>query len=277
MNKIDEILKLKELLDSGLINQNDFDRKKREIFEEANNESKNTNELISSEVHQNIQERDNNSFDKRKCPQCGSDNKLELSVCSVCNSDFSIIEDKVEPILENKSNISKYLYVSLFVVFILTSGIIYYMNSLKFNQSNKSTDNNDTISAPNSVGKQGNKNLISPNDDNINDKSNTDESINSNGPKLLRELESINEKNMVFTQCHCGAHDCAIEFKDDLGDLYEFMDSEITKISNYEFECPSGTKYLNKVFIVKYKEKILEYEDYPTETVFEIISISLIN
>ena len=40
MNKIDEVLKLKELLDSGLINQSDFDRKKKEMFEETNNESK---------------------------------------------------------------------------------------------------------------------------------------------------------------------------------------------------------------------------------------------
>jgi hypothetical protein len=151
------------------------------------------------------------------------------------------------------------------------------MNTLKFNYSNKSTDNQDTILTPNSSGKQGNKNLKSPHDDNIIDKSVTDISFDSNGPKILRELESINEKNMVFTQCHCGAHDCAIEFKDDLGDLYEFFDSEIIKISNYEFECPSSTRYSNKVFVIKYKEKILEYEDYPTETILEIINISLIN
>lgn len=96
MNKIDEVLKLKELLDSGLINQSDFDRKKKEIFEETNNESTNTNKLKSSEVHQNTQERDNNSFGKRKCPQCGSENNAENNDCLVCKTDLTIFRQPIE-------------------------------------------------------------------------------------------------------------------------------------------------------------------------------------
>lgn len=42
MNKTEEILKLKKLLDSGLITQNDFEKLKSEIFENENNNSEQT-------------------------------------------------------------------------------------------------------------------------------------------------------------------------------------------------------------------------------------------
>ena len=42
MNKTEEVLKLKRLLDSGLITQNDFEKLKSEIFENENNNSKQT-------------------------------------------------------------------------------------------------------------------------------------------------------------------------------------------------------------------------------------------
>ena len=120
MNKIDEVLKLKELLDSGLINQSDFDRKKKEIFEETNNESKITNELISSEVHQNIQERDNNSFDKKKCPQCGSENHAFNNDCIVCKTDltnYGKTESHQEPEIE--TNYSKYFPITLVIALLI--------------------------------------------------------------------------------------------------------------------------------------------------------------
>ena len=120
MNKIDEVLKLKKLLDSGLINQSDFGRLKNQIFEETNNEVTYTNELQSSEIHQNTQERNNDSFDKRKCPQCGSENHVDNNDCIVCKTDLTKFrqpnETHQEPIIENKQ--SNYL-IPIFLIGLL--------------------------------------------------------------------------------------------------------------------------------------------------------------
>jgi hypothetical protein len=144
MNKIDEVLKLKELLDSGLINQSDFDRKKKEIFEETNNESKITNEIISSEVHQNIQERNNNSFDKRKCPQCGSENHADNNVCIVCKTDLTIFrqptEPNQEPDIENRQ--SKYFIPIVLIGLLIIFGSFYIFRNY---ESSNNEDSEETI------------------------------------------------------------------------------------------------------------------------------------
>jgi len=117
MNKIDEVLKLKELLDSGLINQSDFDRKKKQIFEETNNEVTNTNQLKSSKIYQHIQERNKKSFDIKKCPQCGSENHVDNNDCILCKTDLTKFrqptETHHEPIIENKQ--SNYL-IPIFLI-----------------------------------------------------------------------------------------------------------------------------------------------------------------
>ncbi len=139
MNKIDEVLKLKELLDSGLINQSDFDRKKKEIFEETNNESTNTNKLKSSEVHQNIQERNNNSFDKNKCPQCGSINHIENNDCKVCKTDLTKFRKPTEPYQEPyvETNNTRY-FIIIVIIGLLIFGIFYIFK-------NYQTSNNEEV------------------------------------------------------------------------------------------------------------------------------------
>lgn len=131
MNKIDEVLKLKELLDSGLISQSDFDRLKNQIFEETNNEVSNTNQFKSSEAHQNTQERNNDSFDKRKCPQCGSENHVDNNDCIVCKTDLIKFRQPTEPYqepdVENKQ--SNYLIpIFLIVLLIIFASFFIFKN-----------------------------------------------------------------------------------------------------------------------------------------------------
>ncbi len=91
MSKIDELLKLKELLDSGLINQNDFDKLKKKIFEEQKEESTEYNKIKNSELSENITS-EINSFKK---PNIDSNN-------------------------------TKYKIIGLFVFVIIFVAIIYY-------------------------------------------------------------------------------------------------------------------------------------------------------
>jgi hypothetical protein len=150
MNKIDEVLKLKELLDSGLINQSDFDRKKKEIFEETNNESKVTNELISSEVHQNIQERNINLFDKRKCPQCGSENHADNNVCIVCKTDLTIFrqptEPNQEPDIENRQ--SKYFIPIVLIGLLIISASFFLFKNHQTSPNAEAVQDTTNVEAP---------------------------------------------------------------------------------------------------------------------------------
>ena len=66
--------------------------------------------------------------------------------------------------------------------------------------------------------------------DTIND-NRVNESLYS-GPKLIHKTEKIVEEILIYTQFNCGAHDCVVEFKNDNGELIEFMDSEI---KSYDF------------------------------------------
>jgi hypothetical protein len=147
MNKIDEVLKLKELLDSGLINQSDFDRKKKEIFEETNNESKITNELISSELHQNIQERDNNSFDKRKCPQCGSENHVDNNDCIVCKTDLTKFRQPTEPYQEPdvETNYTRY-FIIIVIIGLSIFGVFYIFKNYQTSNNEEAVGAIESIS-----------------------------------------------------------------------------------------------------------------------------------
>lgn len=70
---------------------------------------------------------------------------------------------------------------------------------------------------------------------------------------------------MTFVECGCGAHDCYIVFKDEEGEIHEFVQGEIT---DYDFGCPRNVRYLNRKFRIKYESGDRGYE--------KIISISLI-
>jgi len=87
-----------------------------------------------------------------------------------------------------------------------------------------------------------------------------DESLTSNNTS-----KKTNEKILTFVECSCGAHDCGIIFSDEEGNNHEFYQNDI---SNYDFSCPSGTKYYNRKFRVNFETVSSGYE--------KLISISLL-
>ena len=104
--------------------------------------------------------------------------------------------------------------------------------------------------------------------DTINDNSANESSYS--GPKLINKTEKIIEETLIFTQFNCGAHDCILEFKNDNGELIEFMDSEI---KSYDF-INSESKYVGEKFKIKYRKTTKEYEDDTNFAFCELIYIT---
>ena len=278
MSKTDKIIELKKLLDSGLINQSDFYGLKKQIFEGSENASNVVIKSIQPEFKDSLQStRISNSVDTnstKRCPQCGSENKIENSYCKICKTELNLFEKKGELIPENYSNTSKYVFICFFLILFLTVGAVYYNSGSKSDDNIESSEtiNDTTSTAPAASHKDNSENKTLTNlntEDSING-TRAKESFDSNSPKLLNKTEKIFEKIMTFTQCNCGAHDCGLEFKDNSGELHEFSANEI---NNYDFECPEGLKYKNVNFRIKYRKVYYEYENF-NETIDELIWIS---
>ena len=100
-NIADEIKKIKELLDSGAISKEEFDKLKNMIFENQTTTEDNS-------------ENDQKVLHEDKCPKCGTANKDNLSFCISCFGKIPIIKNKVstEPevfVYEKKTGESKYI------------------------------------------------------------------------------------------------------------------------------------------------------------------------
>ncbi len=76
MNKIDEILKLKELLNSGVITQNDFTELKNKLLKDSN--SKNVDTKIKVEI----------GIDEKECPSCKFIINKNNKTCDFCDYEF---------------------------------------------------------------------------------------------------------------------------------------------------------------------------------------------
>jgi hypothetical protein len=119
MNKIDEILKIKELLDSGIITEKEFIELKSKIIELDKNEI-NPSEIIPNEI--------------RKCPKCNSiinDNEQD---CKYCNSDDEKInpqESSQEDNIIAANPAIKYAGYVIFIICLLIGVYVYYNNSNK--------------------------------------------------------------------------------------------------------------------------------------------------
>lgn len=90
MNKIDEILKLKELLNSGVITQNDFTELKNKLLEDSN--SKNADAQIKVEI----------GIDEKECPSCKFIINKNNKTCDFCDYEFPNNTD---------SSVSKQAYI----------------------------------------------------------------------------------------------------------------------------------------------------------------------
>lgn len=84
MNKIDEILKLKGLLNSGVITQNDFTELKNKLLEDSN--SKNEDVQIKVEI----------GIDEKECPNCNVVLNKDIEKCTFCDYDFISKQVKIE-------------------------------------------------------------------------------------------------------------------------------------------------------------------------------------
>ena len=118
MSKIEEIIKLKKLLDEGLISQNDFETLKNNLFENSKS--------LDNSFENNIVDGNQNNI--KHCPDCGNKIKDESNICEFCNiNSFDIIDEN------NKSNKKIFIIIGLVLLLIL---LIYsLMNTNIFNKS----------------------------------------------------------------------------------------------------------------------------------------------
>jgi hypothetical protein len=122
MSKLKEILKLKELLDTGLISENDYNRLKSKIFENGEiTNSKNTDIVLTE--------------NEKECPKCKFVIDKNTDKCIFCDYEFTIDENlektKVNEIVENSFEPEKksYLIVKILVVIIaIVTGYFLYNN-----------------------------------------------------------------------------------------------------------------------------------------------------
>ena len=132
MSKTEKIIELKELLDSGLISSDDFERLKKQIFEEPEKVSFEIKKIKQVDILDNALQKRNLFYDSiKKCTKCGSDNKLENQICSVCKSDFPIVESKTEQknYIENKKSDYKFYIFGILGFVLLFFGVSYFINN----------------------------------------------------------------------------------------------------------------------------------------------------
>jgi hypothetical protein len=130
MSNLDELLKLKELLDLEIITENDFKKKKAELFSNSNtghnnSDSKKKEEIIIGE-------------NEKKCPSCKCIIEKESGICIFCNYDFinKNTSEKLEYPIKTNNNLKKYI----FIFFLLLSFIFFGSWFFTVNDSNRSNE-----------------------------------------------------------------------------------------------------------------------------------------
>jgi hypothetical protein len=251
MNKTDKIIELKKLLDSGLINQSDFERLKKQIFEGAEETISDVSLTNQPQITENVQ---SPVFDfkgaknsTKRCPQCGSDNEIELSFCSVCNTDFSILEEKSEDKFEIEApdNNSKIIFIGLFGLVLLIFVLFYFLKNKNNNvEAEVATDIKSSVpeSTITSNNQENNSDTLSTQIDTISNeyKSNSENNPNPDNYESIdfsQENESNNDENIYNTS--------EIEFKPDfpggIGNFYKYIGKN--------FQVPDEKGLSGKVFV----------------------------
>ena len=121
MSNLDELLKLKELLDLGIITENDFKRKKVELFSNSNIGNNNSDSIKKEEIIIGKYE--------KECPSCKCIIEKESESCNFCDYDFinKQISEKDNTHIESNSNLKKYISISLVAmvfIFLITIAFI---------------------------------------------------------------------------------------------------------------------------------------------------------
>lgn len=196
MSKIEEIIKLKKLLDECLISQSDFETLKKNLFDDS--------EYLNVSSGKSIGDGNKNNI--KKCSDCGNNIRNESNDCEYCiikSSDF----------IDEKNKSSKKILVIIVSVLLLILLIYSLMNNTKINKSEESIPAQDTIQ--NQV--QDTINIIEvPQEDtlseneveyyeNYSDTSSTNSSnytkniIENNSSKIIHEEYNFNELPFVRT------------------------------------------------------------------------------
>lgn len=120
MNKLDELLKLKELLDLGIITENDFNRKKAELLSDGNTGYDNSDSIKEGEIIIGENE--------KECPTCKFIIEKESEICKFCDYDFIYKnntennDDKID-----NNNLKKYISVFFLVVIFIFLGTWFFI------------------------------------------------------------------------------------------------------------------------------------------------------
>lgn len=110
MNKIDEILKLKELLNSGVITRNDFTELKNKLLVDSN--FKNADDKIKDEI----------GIDEKECPNCNIVINKDIEKCEFCDYDFiskqvKIEKNNVNTDVKSRKKVFVFSIIMLFILF----------------------------------------------------------------------------------------------------------------------------------------------------------------
>jgi hypothetical protein len=119
MNKLDELLKLKELLELEIITKNDFNRKKAELIGESTSENNNSDSIKEEEIIIGENE--------KVCPSCKCIIEKESGVCNFCDYDF--IEKKIYKTIDNQidnNNLKKYIPIFFVMVLFIFIGTWFF-------------------------------------------------------------------------------------------------------------------------------------------------------
>ncbi len=117
MNKLDELLKLKELLDLGIITDKDFNRKKTELLSEGNTGYDNSDSIKEDEI---IGE------NEKECPTCKFIIDKESEVCKFCDYDFinNKISNEIDIPIYN--NLKKYISILFIIIIFIIIGTWFF-------------------------------------------------------------------------------------------------------------------------------------------------------
>ena len=138
MNKIDELLKIKELLDSGIISEIEFKELKKNLIQLDNNE-KSTSGIIPNII--------------TKCSNCNSTINDDETICKNCDNIDSKItsSDSIsENIIPISNSTIKYIFFAIIILCLVIGLNGYYNNSNKTAiENNEIPPDSTSIVAPN--------------------------------------------------------------------------------------------------------------------------------
>jgi hypothetical protein len=252
MNKIDELLKIKELLDSGIISEKEFKELKNNLIQLDNN-GKSTSEIIPNNI--------------KKCSNCNSiinDNETICENCNVIDSKITSSDSLSENIIPISNSKIKYFFLGIIILCLVIGLNGYYNNSNKSPiESNEIPPDTTAIVAPYEKG----TNEISNPDTLTTDeklmmpavqKTESPEEVDEGGDYISTNSENNDSNGSINIQTNTSINNSSIDRKDIQSSyfygLWLFGDSNIKFMENGNCII----KDLNCRYIWSYNKGILK-------------------